>query len=186
LTALQLNREIGNIKQALAGLPVITGFDDPEGDVASTVGGLFLRVQGTTGRVYLKQTGEGTKTGWVELVPQARHFSQGWVSNGIQSVDLGDMPDNSFVFDINVHVIEAFNSDGTDLLTVGWDADPDALMTSLNVSSTGVKVVAYGVSLGFNSRGRTLKAFYSNGGSEPTTGKALIVVEHGVVDEEIG
>ena len=77
LTALQVNREIGNIKNALAGLPITTGFDDPEGSVQSTVGGLFLRIQGSLGRLYLKQTGEGTKSGWVEITAGGKQYAQG-------------------------------------------------------------------------------------------------------------
>lgn len=75
------------------------------------------------------------------------------------------------------HVTEAFNSGGTDEVTVGNDLDPDAIVTTVDVSSTGIKSLTLGVNAGYNSAGQQLKLFYSNGGSAPTTGKCLFIFE---------
>lgn len=109
----------------------------------------------------------------------------GWLADDKQEVILGKIPYNVYVARVHIHVTEAFNSDGTDLVTVGWDADPDALATSADVSTTGVKSLTLGANEGFNSTEKTVKAFYSNGGSEPTTGKAIVIVEFFRVQKEI-
>lgn len=101
----------------------------------------------------------------------------GWVTYSRQTIDLGALPADTYILRAHVHVTEAFNSNGTDLLTVGSDADPDAIITSLDVSSTGVKSVTIGVSNGYNASAQPLKIFYANSGTEPTTGRALVILE---------
>jgi hypothetical protein len=75
------------------------------------------------------------------------------------------------------HVTEAFNSDGTDTIVVGSDANDDAIVTSVDVSTTGIKSLTLGTSAGFNGSAQQIKIVYSNGGSEPSTGAALFIFE---------
>lgn len=75
------------------------------------------------------------------------------------------------------HVTEAFNSGGTDTIVVGSDANDDAIVTSIDVSTTGIKTCTLGSSAGFNGSAQQIKIVYSNSGSEPTTGAALFLFE---------
>ena len=75
------------------------------------------------------------------------------------------------------HVAEAFDSDGTDIVTVGSDANPDAIVTDIDVSSTGIKTCSLGANGGYNESAQPLKIFYTAGGTAPTTGEALIILE---------
>lgn len=110
----------------------------------------------------------------------------GWLADDEQTVDLGLLPANSYILRAHLHVTEAFDSDGSDEIECGWVTDIDAIFTATDVSSTGVKTVTLGANNGFNSDEQNIQAYYSNGGSEPTTGKALVIVEFIRVDEEIG
>lgn len=100
-----------------------------------------------------------------------------WITKGRQTVDLGAIPANTYIMRAHCHVLEAFNSSGTDTVTVGSDADPDAIVTSVDVSSVGIKSVTLGVNAGYNGNAQPLKIFYTNSGGEPTTGAALIILE---------
>lgn len=103
---------------------------------------------------------------------------QGFVTKGTQTRVLGTLPANSYIKNVYVHVLEAFNSSGNDLLTVGWDGSVDALVTSIDVSTTGVKSVTLGASNGFNTVAQNVKAYYTNSSSEPSTGKAFVLIDH--------
>lgn len=102
---------------------------------------------------------------------------QAWVTAGSQNPVLGILQAGTYFARAHVHVTEAFNSDGTDTLTVGWDSDTDALVTSVDVSTTGVKTLTLGANVGYNGTAHSVEAYYANGGSEPTTGKALVILE---------
>lgn len=104
-------------------------------------------------------------------------FLHGWLADDKQTVTLGTLPLDAYVVRTHIHVTEAFNSAGTDLVTIGWDSDADSLCTSVDVSTTGMKITPFGVSMGFNSAMQTAKAYYTAGGAAPTTGKALVAVE---------
>lgn len=100
----------------------------------------------------------------------------GWVTSGQQNPQLGTIPKNAVVRSVYIHVTQAFNSDGTDLLTVGHAEDPDAYVTNLDVSTTGVKTVSLGTGVGWNGTARAVDVTYTASGSAPTTGKALVIV----------
>lgn len=100
-----------------------------------------------------------------------------WVTKDAQNPSLGTMPAGSYLLRAHVHVTENFDSDGNDTLTVGYDADPDAVVTSVDVSTTGVKSVTLGALNGYNATARDIEAYYSNSGTEPTTGKAIVILE---------
>ena len=89
------------------------------------------------------------------------------------------------VLRVQVYVQTAFNSDGSDNLVVGHVDDNDAYATTVDVSTTGRKSVSEGVSARVvETEPRAIKAYYTNGGSEPTTGKAHVLVEYIVTTED--
>lgn len=100
-----------------------------------------------------------------------------WITYSRQTIDLGRIPADTYIMRVHVQVTQAFNSSGTDLITIGSDADPDAILTSVDVSTTGIKTVTLGVNAGYNALAQQLKIFYAAGGTAPTTGAALIIIE---------
>jgi hypothetical protein len=117
-------------------------------------------------------------TGWHA---QADGLIQAWVADDNQNPTLGVLPANVYVTGVDIYVHEAFNSDGTDLITVGRDALPDALADDTDVSTTGEKSPTAGTGAKHYTTSTTVEAYYTNGGTEPTTGKALVVVRYRVV-----
>jgi hypothetical protein len=109
--------------------------------------------------------------------PSATNRLMTWVTSGSQSRSLGVLQAGTYVARAHVHVTEGFNSDGSDTLNVGYDTDTDAFITSVDVSTTGIKSITLGSLAGYNATARQVKAYYVNGGSEPTTGKALVILE---------
>lgn len=101
-----------------------------------------------------------------------------WVADDAQNPAMGTLPANSYVLRVHCYVAEAFNSDGADQLTLGYDADPDAFATTIDVSTTGSKTVTLGVEAGYGASSRDVEAYYTNGGTEPTAGKALLLLEY--------
>jgi len=114
----------------------------------------------------------------LSLLPVVRQL-QGWITDDNQNPTIGVLPDNHVVLAANVWVQEAFNSDGTDTLQVGFDADTDGYVTSTDVSTTGVKTVTLGVvAQKVVATAKTVEAYYLNSGSEPTTGKAHVALTY--------
>ena len=104
---------------------------------------------------------------------------EGWVLDDAQNPTLGALPTNAVVINVDVWVHDAFDSDGTDLLTVGYDGAVDAYVTALDVSAPGVMTPGMGTSVGIvDATPRSVEAYYVNGGSEPTVGKAHIIVQY--------
>lgn len=101
----------------------------------------------------------------------------GWATYARQTVPLGNMPAGRYFVRAHVHVTEAFDSDGADALTVGYSTDTDAFIESVDVSSTGVKTVTTGTLTGYNGTARPVVIYYAAGGSAPTQGKALVILE---------
>lgn len=112
-----------------------------------------------------------------------REAIHGWVADDRATALLGTLPPFSYVVGLHVQVTEAFNSDGTDFLTIGWDADPNALMDDLDVSATGVLAPVL-LSVGTGAE-KDIKAYYTAGGSAATTGKAIVILEYIRVTDEI-
>jgi len=77
----------------------------------------------------------------------------------------------------HVEVLEAFNSDGTDILVVGHTDDADAYITSIDVSTTGVKAVTLGTGVAYDATARAVIAAYTASGTAPTTGSVVITLE---------
>lgn len=104
-----------------------------------------------------------------------------WVRHGTQNPPLGTIPVYSRVISVTVQVLEAFNSDGADEITVGYDGATNAFATAVDVSTTGIKSVTLGSGVGYIATARAAEAYYVNGGSEPTTGEALVTIDYAIV-----
>lgn len=109
----------------------------------------------------------------------------GWVADDAQNPSIGTLPARSYVTNVVVQVTEAFNSDGDDEITVGYDAAVSAFATAVDVSTTGIKSVTMGTSEGYNGTARSVEAYYSPGGSAPSAGKALVILEYYRVPVEV-
>lgn len=94
------------------------------------------------------------------------------------AVFLGTLPADSFYTISYEDVTVAFTGTGTDLLTIGWTADNDALATSQDISTTGVKTPTVGANHGYNSTAQTVNAYYLDANADAGAGKVLCVVEY--------
>jgi hypothetical protein len=108
----------------------------------------------------------------------------GWLADDVQgAINLGPgkLPPNSLVLRAGIVVTEAFNSDGTDMIKIGGSGNVNRYAGDTDVSTTGSKTPAAGSSAtppAVSAGGDVVTATYSNGGSEPTTGKAYVWLEY--------
>lgn len=102
---------------------------------------------------------------------------EGWVTDDNLNPTLGVIPGNSVITGVVVFVEEAFDSDGTDLLEVGFAADPDGFSTAEDVSATGVKATTPGAA-DYVAADTPVEALYVAGGSAATTGRAYVSVSY--------
>ncbi len=100
-----------------------------------------------------------------------------WVTWRNTSVFFTNIPRGVYVGRILCHVTEAFNAGSGSHLTVGWSDDTDAIMTSLDVSSTGEKSPSRGVNAGYNSIAQNVYVYSTQSGTPATTGKAVLTLE---------
>lgn len=101
-----------------------------------------------------------------------------WVEDGQQNPTLGNIPANAWVTEVRISVTQAFNSDGSDEIRVGYDSDEDAYATLTAVNTTGKKSVTLGAGANYDTTARVAEAYYVNGGSEPTAGKAIVILKY--------
>ncbi len=101
----------------------------------------------------------------------------GFVSVSRQSLNLGFLRTPHKVLRAHVEVVEAFNSNGSDLLVVGNSGNADAYVESVDVSTIGIKSVVLGSEVGYDDTPFDVTAVYTAGGSAPTTGAAIIILE---------
>ena len=117
-----------------------------------------------------------------EMQDEIKHgVLEGWVADDAQNPSLGTLPINAFVIDVYIWVEQAFDSDGTDQISVGYDAANEAYSTlaSADVSTTGVKSPTLGTSAKIvDPTSRAVEAYYVNGGTEPTVGRAHVAVHY--------
>ena len=102
-----------------------------------------------------------------------------WVYYEGQNPSLCTLPVDAKVLSVEcwVDTGDEFNSDGTDVITVGYDADPDAYATDIDVSSAGVKTVTLGATAKtVDATSRAVECYYVNGGTEPSDGFAHISI----------
>ena len=101
----------------------------------------------------------------------------GFVSVARPTLNLGFLRSPRKILRAHVEVVEAFNSNGTDTLVVGNVDNPDAYIESVDVSTTGIKTVTLGSEIGFSATPFDVTAVYTAGGTAPTTGAAIIILE---------
>lgn len=116
-------------------------------------------------------------------MPQSYYLAS-WVTKGTKSPPLGTLPIGAYITAVHLQVGQAFNSDGSDNISVGYTGATEAYATSTIVSTTGVKSPTLGSDVGYQSIARELKAYYTAGGTAPTEGKALVVVEYFLVPKQ--
>ena len=148
---------------------------------------LFKEIKALKTRINQFSSG-GRVSATAVITPGAWYRLEGWVCAlplAVQNPTLGTLPINAVVTNVDVWCEEGFDSDGTDLLTVGYDADNDAYVTALDVSAPGVLAPAMGTSVGkVDAVSRSVEAYYVNGGSEPTVGKAHVIVQYIIATAE--
>lgn len=110
-------------------------------------------------------------------MPQT-HYLTAWLTSGSQTVRMGILPVGAYVVRVHVHCTVAFNSDGTDNVTMGYTGTTNAYATSTDVSTTGIKAPTLGAGAGFDGTAREVNAYYVNGGTEASAGKALCIIEY--------
>lgn len=107
------------------------------------------------------------------------------VTSASQNPLFSFMPAGVVVTNVTIEVTEAFNSSGTDLLSVGDDGGGGANNTyyasdgagaGIDVSTTGVKSPTLTNMNLYQTSSRRIEAYYVNGGGEPTTGKAIVTL----------
>lgn len=109
-------------------------------------------------------------------------YLSGTVVFGTTNPTIGILPANAWVERAGLHVVTAFNSDGSDNIKLGHATDDDAYFTNEAVNATGRKTVTLGAGIGFDSTSRIVDATYTAGGSTPTTGKAKVWLEYLLLD----
>jgi hypothetical protein len=104
---------------------------------------------------------------------------QKWIVLASPTQALGVLPTNAQVLSIDVWVQEAFNAGTTNLLTVGYTADPDYFMDDLDVTTVGVKTpIATDIIKCVDPTSRAAVAYYTQTGGAATTGKALVTLTY--------
>jgi hypothetical protein len=111
------------------------------------------------------------------------HAASAWVFDDRQSVDIINLIGAFVVHSVSVYVLEGFNSDGTDLINVGYSGNAGTLTANVDVATTGAKTITPGAGVGYPwHQDMTIQAVYTNGGTEPTTGQALVTVEYSFIE----
>jgi hypothetical protein len=104
------------------------------------------------------------------------------VEVGVLNIPICTLPANHIVVDIDVWVSEAANSESADdMIQVGWDSDHDAYVTTLDVTTIGVKNPTLGADAKVVIAGARDVLIYYNytagaGLDDPTTGKVVVTV----------
>ena len=98
---------------------------------------------------------------------------QGWLTQAAQTLDLGVLPAHCLVTDVRIVVKQTFDSSGTDIVTVGYTGNTSVYAGDVDVEPVNSFYTPVGI---VDTVARDLKAYYVNGGGEPTQGKALVVV----------
>jgi hypothetical protein len=107
----------------------------------------------------------------------------GWVKWNNQTVTLGTLPPYALVTRVTLSVADLpFDSDGTDLVSVGYDAGGEAYFAAATSVAAANTLATPAPGSAFHTHNytgtpRTVKAYYNNGGSEPTQGEAFVCVE---------
>lgn len=106
----------------------------------------------------------------------------GWLTFSRASVALGALPRHAIPLRVQCYVKTAFNSDGTDVISVGFSGSAGTYAT-VDVSATGVKSPTAGAGLLIpdETAQRAVVAGYAAGGSAASAGEAFVVLEYALV-----
>lgn len=113
----------------------------------------------------------------VRRAPPAVGYISVWLSVATQSATVGVVPPKALIREAGILVTQAFNSDGTDMITIGGSGNANRYADSTDVSTTGNKTLTAGSTAtppASSPGGDTIVTAYTKGGSTPTTGKALV------------
>lgn len=102
-----------------------------------------------------------------------------WVTHNRQTVKIGSAAAPFYVRNVHMYLKENFNSNGTDKVTVGHSGDVDAYVASMDVDSgagTDLTVTVVDANR-YNTVPREINVYYTNGGSEPSAGELLVILE---------
>jgi len=105
-----------------------------------------------------------------------------WVKHDVQNPAVATIPAGTYVKSISLFTKEAWNADGTDLLTVGYDAVDDSLVTSYDLAAggTGWQDLSgnMGVDAGYMATARDIELYYTtDDATNLTTGESCVMIE---------
>lgn len=135
----------------------------------------------------------GSRYEKIRSTQPATYCMAGFIADDIQSLTLGTLPPKSLILELGCNVLEAFNSSGTDNITVGGTGNSTRYAAASDVSSTGLVTFAAGSSItppppgsatvapALQTTGDIVTVAYANGGTEPTTGKALVWMKYTII-----
>lgn len=94
-------------------------------------------------------------------------------------IKLGTLPAGAVVIGAGAVISTAFNSSVSDVLDIGFGADPDHLATALVITTAGLQAAdALATATGLVTTAPTdVTATYTSGGDAPTAGSAVAFVE---------
>ncbi len=118
------------------------------------------------------------------LVAKIEHTDDG------NQISMGEVPAGSIIMNSRTEVKTAFNSDGTDLVDIGYVDDSDEFCANLDVSAVGTKLDATTFNAAankvFTTATEIVCQYDSSDNTNLTTGLAYAIVEYivdpGVVD----
>ena len=144
-------------------------------DLATDGGG--ISAAGSTQSVLDEYWKDGT---WQDnVVLNLIQVAQAWLVLATPTQAIVTMPADALVLSVDVWVQEAFNAGTTNLLTIGFTADPDYYMDDLDVTAVGVKTpIATAIIKTIDATERAMVAYYTETGGAATTGKALITITY--------
>ena len=105
----------------------------------------------------------------------------GWLTHATKAVSFDALP-AGYSLEIKIVLVEAFDSDGTDNIYVGYSGVAGAYAGALNgsgalgVYTTLGGTLTRGALCGYNDASHTVRAEYFDGGSDATVGKALVEI----------
>lgn len=103
-----------------------------------------------------------------------------WInySNWFNPQTIGTIPNHAYVLDTEIFVHEAFNAGDANYIKIGYQSNWDVFGLNTDVSTTGIKSPAAGSDMGYNSTGRTVKAYLGGAGTMPSAGWALVILKY--------
>ena len=124
-----------------------------------------------------------------DSLPAPVQYASAWVTSGTQTVTVGSIPQYAVVTMVRVYVNTVFNGSVANTIQVGYTGADAALAgnTTMSDGSTGWVTLTAGTYCTSWAApnvcppldtSRVIVAKHIKGGTEPTTGKALVIVEY--------